>query len=73
MESKRESDALIQALTEQLKLGNKERFGSKSQKGSAPAKAQKEERPHLQDKDDFDGTSGSIEGSDDLPSSSNSS
>lgn len=33
MESKQESDSLIQALTEQLKRGNKDRFGSKSQKG----------------------------------------
>lgn len=73
MESKQESDSLIQALTEQLKRGNKDRFGSKSQKGSASAKAQKEERSHLQDKDDFDGTSGSIGGSGDQISSSTSS
>ena len=73
MESKQESDSLIQALTEQLKRGNKDRFGSKSQKGSASAKAKKEERSHQQDKDDFDGTSGSIGGSGDHPSSSTSS
>lgn len=73
MESKQESDSLIQALTEQLKRGNKERFGSKSQKGSASAKAKKEKRSHQQDKDDFDGTSGSIGGSGDQISSSTSS
>lgn len=73
MESKQESDSLIQALTEQLKRGNKDRFGSKSQKGSASAKAKKEERSHQQDKDDFDGTSGSIGGSGDQISSSTSS
>lgn len=51
-----ELDAMNRALTEQLKRGNKDRFGSKSQKGSASEKAQKEERSHQQDKDDFDGT-----------------
>lgn len=73
MESKQESDSLIQALTEQLKRGYKDRFGSKSQKGSASAKAKKEERSHQQDKDDFDGTSGSIGGSGNQTSSSTSS
>ena len=53
-----ELDAMNRALTEQLKRGNKDRFGSKSQKGSASAKAKKEERSHQQDKDDFDATPG---------------
>lgn len=56
--------SLAQALTEQLKRGNKERFGSKSQKGSSSRKNKKEERSRQQDKDDFDGTSGSIGGTD---------
>lgn len=51
-----ELDAMNRALTEQLKRGNKDRFGSKRQKGSASVKAQKEERSHQQDKDDVDGT-----------------
>lgn len=51
-----ELDAMNKALTERLKRGNKERFGSKTQKGSVSAKAKKAERPRQQDKDDFDGT-----------------
>lgn len=62
MERNLQSDAIIISLKEQNKRGNRERFGSKSQKGSASSKPKKEERSHQQDKDDFDGTSGSIGG-----------
>ena len=68
-----ELDAMNKALTEQLKRGNKERFGSKSQKGPVSAKAKKAERSRQQDKDDFDGTPGSIGGTDQPSSSSESS
>lgn len=47
---------MSRALTERLKRGNKERFCSKTQKGSVSAQAKKAERSHQQDKDDFDGT-----------------
>lgn len=56
--------SLVQALTEQLKRGNRERFGRKSQKGSSAKKDKKEERSSQQDKDDFYGTSGSVAGTD---------
>lgn len=59
-ERNREAEALTAALTERLRHGDKERFGSRSQKGSSSAKARKDERSRRKDKDDFDGTPGSI-------------
>lgn len=38
--------SLVQALSEQLKRGNRERFGRKSQKGSSANKDKKEDRSH---------------------------
>lgn len=53
---------MVQNLENKLSLGNRERFGSKSQKGPVSAKAKKAERPRQQDKDDFDGTPDSLGG-----------
>lgn len=64
-----EKDKLIAELLHTIKdrdakisLDSQERFGSKSQKGKTKPKA-KPERTRQQDKDDFDGTSGSISAS----------
>lgn len=62
-ERNREAEALTAALTERLRHGDRERFGSRSQKGSSSAKARKDEPSRQRDKDDFDGTPGSIGGS----------
>lgn len=51
----------VQDAGDRLSLGNKERFGSKSQKGTSKPKTQPE-RTHQQDKDDFDGTPDSLGG-----------
>lgn len=56
----RRLSALVQSLTDQLKLGNKQRFGKRSQKGSTTS-ANKESKSRQQDKDDFDGTPGSLD------------
>ena len=49
-----------------INLDNQERFGSKSQKGKTKPKA-KPDRTRQQDKDDFDGTSGSIPAAEEDP------
>jgi putative transposase len=49
-----QADKKITALAEQVRLGRKNRFGSKSQRGTKMKGP--EERTHQEDKDDFDGT-----------------
>lgn len=49
-------------LTEQHDLDTQNQFGSKSQKGGTKSKKQASDRSHQQDKDDFDGTPGSLPG-----------
>ena len=68
-----EKDKLIAELLQTIKdrdakisLDNQERFGSKSQKGKTKPKA-KPDRTRQQDKDDFDGTSGSIPAAEEDP------
>jgi len=55
--SNEELSKTVGALRQQLAHGNSERFGSKSQKGS---KKRTEAKRRDQDKDDFDGTPGSV-------------
>lgn len=52
----------ITALEERLKVRNKNLYGGKSQKGINKKKREREE-DHTRDKDDFDGTSQSLESS----------
>ena len=59
---------MVQNLENKLSLGNRERFGSKSQKGPSKPK-EKPGRTHQQDKDDFDGTPDSLGGDGPAPDS----
>jgi len=64
-QSQRQIDSLLPkrpSFEEPLKISNKECYGSKSQKGIRK-KVQPETNDHIRDKDDFDGTPGSISSS----------